>query len=67
MVSKTKISLVSVRSVESRVDDGGVMAGEGEIKRVEIGKVVSSLVAIGTSNMSAAEVGEWEWLAARRR
>ena len=33
------------------------MAGEGEIKRVEIGKVVSSLVAIGTNNMSAAEVG----------
>ena len=33
------------------------MAGEGEIKRVEIGRVASSLVAMGTSNMSAAEVG----------
>ena len=56
MVSITKKSLVSIKSLESRADDRGVVAGEGEITRVEIGSVASSLVCIGASSISA-EVG----------
>ena len=38
-----------------------MIAGEGEIKRVEIGRVTSSLVAMGTSNMSAADEVSRTW------
>ena len=45
-----------MKSIVSLVDDTGITVGEGEITRLETGSVASSLVGIGTSNISA-EVG----------